>query len=177
MAANAKAKFLLVVLVAVLLGLLVVLDARRRQAESELENLTMRLEQLQGGNPEENKQVARMVVTKLRKHIMMPADIEPTVAQIVDAEKLKQQNPFYANAQNGDYLVITPTRAMLYSPQQDIIIDVIPVQLNQQAASSAGPQPAPQPPVAKPTPKKPEPAPAPKPAETPKQDEQKKQGQ
>ncbi|MBT4119868.1 MAG: hypothetical protein HOE29_03035, partial [Candidatus Peribacter sp.] len=59
----------------------------------------------------------------------IPEDIEPTVATIVDVEILKEKNPFYAKAENGDHLIVTPTRAILYSSKTKKIIDVVPVQL------------------------------------------------
>ena len=54
--------------------------------------------------------------------------VEPTVASIVDVAKL-QQNLFYAKAQNGDYLIVTTTRANLYREEDNIILDVVPVQI------------------------------------------------
>ena len=78
------------------------------------------------------------VVERLRKHIQLSTDVEPTVATIVNVEELRKRNPFYNKAENGDHLVVTTDRAILYDPDHDIILDVIPVQLQPAAASAAG---------------------------------------
>ena len=64
--------------------------------------------------------------------------IQPTVATIVDVNALRARNDFYKNAKNGDYLIVTPNRAILYDPNRDMIIDVVPVQLQTPAAAAAG---------------------------------------
>lgn len=131
-----KTKVLLPLLVVALIALVVVLDAQRRSAENELKNLTVRLEQLQG-NSEENQQRAQQIVERVRSLIDIPADVTPTVATIVDVEKLRSQNPFYNSAENGDYLVVTPTRAILFDDDRGVIIDVVPVQIQQNEAPAA----------------------------------------
>lgn len=130
-----RLKILLPLLVIALIALVVVLDAQRREAETELKNLTVRLEQLQGNN-EENQQRAAQIVERVRGLIDIPEDVTPTVATIVDVEKLRSQNPFYANAENGDYLVVTPTRAILFDADRGVIIDVVPVQIQQNAPAA-----------------------------------------
>lgn len=131
-----RLKFLLPLIVLALVALVVVLDSQRRQAQTELKNLTVRLEQLQG-NSQENQERAKQIVTRVRALIDIPKDVEPTVATIVDVEKLKAQNPFYASAKNGDFLVVTPTRAILFDADRGVIIDVVPVQIQQNEAPAA----------------------------------------
>lgn len=131
-----RMKFLLPLLVIALVALVVVLDTQRRQAEGELKNLTVRLEQLQGNN-EENQQRAQQIVERVRGLIDIAADVTPTVATIVDVEKLRAQNPFYNNAKNGDYLIVTPSRAILFDADRGVIIDVVPVQIQQNAAATS----------------------------------------
>ncbi len=128
-----------------LVALVLVLDMRRRAAEDQIAQLSVRLNQVTGGdtgNAEENKAAARAVVEQVRKLINIPSDVEPTVATIVDVEKLREKNPFYAKASNGDNLVITKDRAILFSPSKNMIIDVVPVQI-QPPSSAPGKQPAP----------------------------------
>lgn len=135
-----RLKLLVPLLLVLLIGLVVVLDMQRRQAQAELHNLTVRLEQLQGDG-QENQERANQVVTRVRALIDIPENITPTVATIVDVEKLRAQNPFYDKASNGDYLVVTPTRAILFDADRGVIIDVVPVQIQQNApaaGSSAG---------------------------------------
>ena len=85
----------------------------------------------------QNVAAAKEIVDKVRRHIVIPTAIEPTVATIVDVNTLKARNEFYKDAKNGDNLIVTPTRAILYDPDKDIILDVVPVQLTPQAASSS----------------------------------------
>lgn len=131
-----RIKFLLPLIVIALVVLVVVVDSQRRQAQTDLKNLTVRLEQLQG-NDQENQERAKQIVERIRSLIDIPKDVEPTVATIVDVEKLKAQNPFYAAAKNGDYLIVTPSRAILFDADRGVIIDVVPVQIQQNADAAA----------------------------------------
>lgn len=132
-----RLKILFPLLVVALLALVVVLDGQRRKAETELTNLTVRLEQLQGGNDQTNREKAQQIIERVGRLIDLPTDVTPTVATIVDVEKLKAQNPFYAGASNGDFLVVTPTRAILFDAERDVIIDVVPVQIQQNAPAAS----------------------------------------
>lgn len=132
-----SSKLLGTVLVVALIVLLIVIDAKRRAAVKQLEQLSMRLEQLTG-NPEKSKEEAQKVIEQVKKLYALPTDIEPTVATIVDAAALAQQNEFYKQAQNGDNLIITPTRAILYRASVNKIIDVVPVQLQPPAGQPQG---------------------------------------
>jgi hypothetical protein len=127
-----RTKLLLPILLVALVVLVVVIDARRRTAEDQLAQLSLRLEQLQG-NTQQNQEKAREILVRVRKHIDLPMDTEPTVAMIVDVTKLRERNPFYNKAENGDYLIVTPSRAVLFDPEMDVIIDVVPVQIEQPA--------------------------------------------
>ncbi len=137
-----KMKLLIPVLIVVLVVLLLILDARRRSAEAQLEQLSMRLEQLEG-NPEQNAEKAREVVDAVKVLMDLDTSVEPTVATIVDVARLRESNPFYAKAENGDFLVVTPTRAILYDPDSNKILDVVPVQIEQAPAAQQGAQASP----------------------------------
>lgn len=130
---------LITILVLVLVGLVIVLDARRRDAENKLQNLSIRLEQLRAGeNTQQNVEVAQEILSKLRKHMVVPEAPEPTVAAIIDVETLRKRNAFYAVAKNGDYLIVTTNRAILYDPDTDRVLDVVPVQVQPKAPAGAG---------------------------------------
>ena len=111
------------------------LETRRQEAQTQLERLTVRLEQLQGGNSQ-NREAAQKVIERVKKHMVISTDIEPTVATIVKVEELRKKNPFYSKAENGDHLVVTTDRAILYDPDKDIILDVVPVQLQPAAPAT-----------------------------------------
>ncbi|MBI5155677.1 hypothetical protein HZA45_00225, partial [Candidatus Peregrinibacteria bacterium] len=53
------------------------------------------------------------ILTNVRKHILLPEEPKPTVAEILDVATLQARNAFYKNAVNGDYLIVTTTRAIL----------------------------------------------------------------
>lgn len=135
-AAGSK-KLLSLFLIVALAVLAYVNYTKRVQLASELKKLSVQMEQLQTGNDPQNVAAAKEIVEKVRKHIIVSTDVEPTVATIVDVETLKSRNEFYKDAKNGDNLIVTPTRAILYDPDRDIILDVVPVQLTPQAASSS----------------------------------------
>ncbi|TSC60722.1 MAG: Uncharacterized protein Greene041662_95 [Candidatus Peregrinibacteria bacterium Greene0416_62] len=137
-------KFLSIIFVIGLIALIFTLENRRQAAQNQLEQLTVRLEQLQTGNTSQNRDAAKKIVEQVRKHIQLSTDVEPTVATIVNVEELRKRNPFYNKAENGDHLVVTTDRAILYDSDNDLILDVIPVQL-QPAAPAAGAQVAPAP--------------------------------
>jgi len=122
-------KKLLVIIVIALLILVGVLEMKRRMVEEQLQQLTIRLEQLQTGNTRQNREQAQRIIRKVKRLMVINEDVEPTVATIVDVEALRERNPFYSKAENGDFLVVTPERAILYSEDRNIILDVIPVQI------------------------------------------------
>ncbi|MBP9773153.1 MAG: hypothetical protein KBD00_00810 [Candidatus Peribacteraceae bacterium] len=111
---------------------------QRMDYAKELQKAKVQADQLQaGGDNPQNVEMAKGIVDKVRKLYSIPGDIDPTVAQIVDVDKLKEKNSFYNFAKNGDYLIVTPTRALLYDPTKNIILDVVPVQLQAPAATPA----------------------------------------
>jgi hypothetical protein len=132
---RSKAKTLGAAAIVALVLLLVVINMRRVAAEKQLAQLSVRLEQLNGGNQAQNREAAQRIVEQVRRLYAIPADTEPTVATIVDVEALRARNPFYNKAKNGDYLIVTADRAILFDAVASQILDVVPVQID--APSSA----------------------------------------
>jgi len=60
----------------------------------------------------------------------LPKDEEPTIATVLDKEKLKDQL-FFAKAENGDKVIIYSKnqKAILYRPSINKIIDVAPISI------------------------------------------------
>jgi anionic cell wall polymer biosynthesis LytR-Cps2A-Psr (LCP) family protein len=58
----------------------------------------------------------------LKKHMVLPKE-EPIIASVKDVDKLKQEQPFYRNAINGDKVFIWTDKAVIYRPEEDRIID------------------------------------------------------
>jgi hypothetical protein len=134
-ASGSKAgKFLGVLIVIGLIALVVVLDMRRRQAEQKLQELSVQYDQT---GQAQNKEAAKAIVDRVRRLYTIPDDVDPTVATIVDVNQLRARNSFYNKAKNGDHLIVTNDRAILYDPTADKIIDVVPVQIQAPEAASS----------------------------------------
>jgi hypothetical protein len=133
--------FNILLLIAVLatIALFVRAEQQRRSVASELEKASAELEQIRRSTQGSGAEKAKEVLEKVRHHMDVPQDPEPTVATIVDVEKLKAANEFYKNAANGDHLIITQSRAILYSATRDRILDVVPVRVDSTASPAAAP--------------------------------------
>lgn len=115
-----------IIVMLVLMATLFMLYNKERGMRLEVEQDYKQLS-TQSGNA--SREEARQIVEKVKKHIVLDEGVEPTVATIVDIETLQRRNPFYKKARNGDHLIVTPQRAILYDSEKDIILDVIPVQI------------------------------------------------
>jgi hypothetical protein len=67
----------------------------------------------------------KTLTDKLGKFLALPSDEEPTIAEVKDVEKLKEQL-FFSSAQNGDKVLIYAKnkRAVLYRPETDKVIEI-----------------------------------------------------
>ena len=93
--------------------------------------------QLRLNNPTESaKQDAASTIASVARFMLLPEGEEPTVMQVTDVSKLKDQ-PFFANAQNGDKVIIytKAKKAILYRVESNMIIDVAPVNIGSASAS------------------------------------------
>ncbi len=82
-------------------------------------------------NPTEvAKQDAKVTIAAVSKLMMLPQGEEPTVMQVKDITLLKDQ-PFFANAVNGDKVIIymKAKKAILYRVDANKIIDVAPINI------------------------------------------------
>lgn len=73
---------------------------------------------------------AKQLSSEVGKLIELPSDEVPTIATVVDVEKVRGQ-PFFANAQNGDKVLLyaKTSKAILYRPSAKKIIEVAPINL------------------------------------------------
>jgi len=80
------------------------------------------------------KQVAlnkadQQILAQLKKIILLPDDITPTMAVINNIDVLKKQQPgFFADAKNNDHLIIYPDLAIIFDAKANKIIKIGPVQ-------------------------------------------------
>ena len=121
--------FLVTIVVLSLLGLVATQEVKRQAVSAQLQEMTGHLQEMKFDDSTKNQETADLIIQEVRNLIDIPMDVTPTVATIVDVEMLKQKNPFYEKASNGDHLIVTPTRAILYSSVTKKIIDVVSVQL------------------------------------------------
>lgn len=94
-------------------------------------------QELFGNQPLPSEQEVSQLVTAVGKLIELPSGETPTVATVADKTRLTDQ-PFFANSQNGDKVLIyaTARKAILYRPSTGKIIEIAPVNI-QQASESA----------------------------------------
>jgi len=98
-------------------------------------------------DPSTAQKAAQEEVKKLTAEVGMlvelPQDEDPTVATVIDAEKLKEQ-PFFAKTQNDDKVLIytKAKKAILYRPSTKKIIDIGPIRDVQDESGQAGDQAA-----------------------------------
>lgn len=77
------------------------------------------------------------VLAQLKKIILLPDDVNPTMADITDVEALKKTQPgFFANASNGQKLIIYSDQAIIFDAKANKIIKVGPVQFNNQEGAT-----------------------------------------
>ena len=81
---------------------------------------------------------AAAILTKVGTLIELPQGEAPQMATIEDAPSLKATQPFLANAQNGDVLIVyaSAQMALLYRPSQNKLIAVGPVNSEQPSLPS-----------------------------------------
>lgn len=116
-------------------------EMQRRTAEKDLQKTTQELQVAKQSTQNSSQEAANAILEKVRLLINIPSDPAPTVATITDVDSLRKTNAFYNKAENGDNLIVTADRAILYSPLKNIIIDVIPVQISASPSVSPGATP------------------------------------
>ncbi|HVE81113.1 MAG TPA: hypothetical protein VNA68_03205 [Candidatus Dormibacteraeota bacterium] len=127
-------KWAIIGAIAVLLALSGFLYYQNVQAQAKLKKL---------GNPQQaSKEEAQSLIKKVGAIVALPGDEEPTVATVVDASKLKSQ-PFFANAQNGDKVLLytKAKKAYLYRPTSNKLIEVATLNINKETQTQT-PAPA-----------------------------------
>lgn len=75
------------------------------------------------------------VLAKLATHMVLPTGEVPQIGQIDDPVQAAKTQPFVAGAQKGDLLIVyvKALKAIVYSPSRDLIVNVGPVSMNNQA--------------------------------------------
>ena len=78
------------------------------------------------------------LVAKVGKLLILPTGEEPVVATITDAAALIKDQVFYKGAKNGDVVLVyqKAAKAIVYSPDRNVIVNVGPVFLQDQQAQT-----------------------------------------
>jgi hypothetical protein len=63
------------------------------------------------------------ITAAVAKHIIL-SDDTPQIASIQDVEKLKTVQPFFKDALNGDVVIVSGERIILYRPDVDVLVNV-----------------------------------------------------
>lgn len=61
------------------------------------------------------------IIRMLGRHILLPEG-DPQIAEVRDVEKLRDQQAFFKNAENGDIIVLYNTTIFIYRPSRDIVV-------------------------------------------------------
>jgi hypothetical protein len=92
-----------------------------------------------GQNPEVKAKKEQAELTgQISNHLMLPTDDEPVIYNIEDPELLKGQQKFFENSNKGDKLIVYPKtgKAVIYSPERDIVVNVGPVTFDQNTGAN-----------------------------------------
>jgi C4-dicarboxylate-specific signal transduction histidine kinase len=84
----------------------------------------------------------QQLINKIGKLTPLPTGETPTIATVTDITKLKDQ-PFFANAVNGDKVLIytQAKKAYLYRPSTNKLINIAPVNLGATTPATQTPAP------------------------------------
>jgi len=74
-----------------------------------------------------------VLVADVGKHIALPME-KPQVVTITNVDQLKINQPFFANAQNGDKILVFTNRVVLYRPSLDKVIDLAQIKPSTESA-------------------------------------------
>ncbi len=79
------------------------------------------------------------LLTQVGKLIYLSETEKPTIYSIVDKDKLNKDQPFLAKAENGDRMIvyIQDRKAILFRPSLGKIVDVAPVNFQDEAATGS----------------------------------------
>lgn len=137
-ATTSKGKYVHFAVEAVLLVAVVLLGSQLVSAKSDTKNLQTQLASIQSNPQALVQKQSDDLVAKVGNLMKLPAGETPTVAAVSDAAAAKQQSPFFANAANGDkvLLYVKAGEAILYRPSTNKIILVAPLTFNNAAATA-----------------------------------------
>lgn len=116
---------------------LVVMSAVALGLHSDKQALSSRVAAITANPQALVQQQTDALIGKVGALMNLPSDEKPTVADVTDAAQARQQSNFFADAQNGDKVLMYAKagEAILYRPSTNKITLVAPLTFNQSAAS------------------------------------------
>lgn len=116
------------------------------RSQQQLKEVKKDLEQVQSDPAAKTKEANKQLVEQVGKLISLPQDETPTIATVSDLSKLQGQ-PFFANAQIGDKVLIYQIdgKAILFRPTENKIIELAPINKSGQTGApttTTSPDPA-----------------------------------
>jgi|SRR5581483_9799999 len=122
-------KLILIAVIVVAIALAAYFFLQYQKAQQQLKNPTAAA-----------KEEVHSLVAKVGQLMELPKGEDPTVATVSDKTKLASQ-PFFANAENGDKVLIytQAKKAILYRPSENKIINVAPIDLGAAQPTTAQP--------------------------------------
>lgn len=77
------------------------------------------------------------LIARISKFLVVPADEQPSITVISDADQLAQQQTFYKDAKDGQVLLVYSSRAIIYDAEANKLVNVGPVVRNDNPAPTA----------------------------------------
>ncbi|MDL2342275.1 MAG: hypothetical protein QFB87_04340 [Patescibacteria group bacterium] len=129
---------------AILLLAVVVLGLQVASAKSDTKNLQTQLATVQQNPQALVQKQSDDLIARVGSLMKLPTGETPTVAAVSDAAAAAKQSAFFANAQNGDKVLmyVKAGEAILYRPTTNKIILVAPLTFNNAQATSTTPAPS-----------------------------------
>lgn len=123
------ATFVVIILILGLLGACVFLYNERQDLRAQVAELSAR--------PPSSEDEAADLKREVGAYIQLPDNELPTIATVVDVNKVKDQ-AFFAKSENGDKVLIfvKSGKAILYRPSTKKIIEIAPINLNQEQTNT-----------------------------------------
>ncbi len=101
-----------------------------RNSSGDLANISADTERLSDAQ-------AQQVIARIGQFMVIPTDEKPSIAVVHDVTTLAQRQSFYADAKDGDVLVVYSTRAIIYDPKSDKLVNVGPIARTETTVSAS----------------------------------------
>ena len=119
-----------VLLIVVIVGAVVVIGGKDEKKNSTQEKqFAIEKTETKKDTPVKEKEAeeGQTLLERVGRLIELSSEEEPMIATIENVKKLRQEQPFFKNAENGDEVLVYQDKAIIYSIKNDILVNVGPV--------------------------------------------------